>query len=40
MRYLGITTSRKEQYPDFEAVMRAEPLDFVQLNYSAGEREA
>lgn len=40
IRYLGITTSRASQYPDFEAVMRAEQLDFVQLNYSAGEREA
>ena len=40
IRYLGITTSRKEQYEEFAAVMRAEPLDFVQLNYSLGEREA
>jgi aryl-alcohol dehydrogenase-like predicted oxidoreductase len=40
IRYIGITTSRAGQYADFEAVMRAEPLDFVQLNYSAGEREA
>ena len=40
IRYIGITTSRASQYADFEAVMRAEPLDFVQLNYSAGERDA
>ena len=40
IRYLGITTSRKEQFDDFAAVMRAESLDFVQLNYSLGEREA
>lgn len=40
IRYIGITTSRAAQYPDFEAVMRKEALDFVQLNYSAGEREA
>lgn len=40
IRYIGITTSRKEQYEEFAAVMRAEPLDFVQLNYSIGEREA
>lgn len=40
IRYLGITTSRKEQYEEFAAVMRAESLDFVQLNYSLGEREA
>jgi diketogulonate reductase-like aldo/keto reductase len=40
IRYIGITTSRAAQYGDFEAVMRKEALDFVQLNYSAGEREA
>ncbi len=40
LRYVGITTSRAAQYADFEAVMRAEALDFVQLNYSVGEREA
>ncbi|MEQ1803650.1 MAG: aldo/keto reductase [Gammaproteobacteria bacterium] len=40
IRYLGITTSRKEQYEEFAAVMRSESLDFVQLNYSLGEREA
>ena len=28
------------QYADFEAVMRAESLDFVQINYSIGERES
>lgn len=40
IRYIGITTSRKGQYEEFAAVMRAERLDFVQLNYSLGEREA
>ncbi|MBM4196331.1 MAG: aldo/keto reductase [Gammaproteobacteria bacterium] len=40
IRYLGITTSFAPQYADFAAVMRAEQLDFVQLNYSIGEREA
>jgi len=40
IRYIGITTSRAAQYQDFEAVMRKEALDFVQLNYSVGEREA
>lgn len=40
IRYIGITTSVASQYADFEAVMRAEKLDFVQLNYSVGEREA
>jgi diketogulonate reductase-like aldo/keto reductase len=40
IRYLGITTSTSRQYEDFAAVMRSEKLDFVQLNYSPGEREA
>ena len=40
IRYIGITTSRKEQYEEFVEVMRKEPLDFVQLNYSVCEREA
>jgi len=40
IRYIGITTSRASQFEDFAEVMRAEDLDFVQLNYSAGEREA
>jgi aryl-alcohol dehydrogenase-like predicted oxidoreductase len=40
IRYVGITTSVAAQYAEFEAVMLAELLDFVQLNYSVGEREA
>jgi diketogulonate reductase-like aldo/keto reductase len=40
IRYIGITTSVASQYAEFEQVMRAEKLDFVQLNYSIGEREA
>jgi diketogulonate reductase-like aldo/keto reductase len=38
IRYLGITTSRDPQYADFEAAMKAYPLDFVQLDYSIGDR--
>ncbi|NIR46254.1 MAG: aldo/keto reductase [Gemmatimonadetes bacterium] len=37
IRYIGITTSRSSQYDDFEAVMRQEELDFIQVNYSVGE---
>ena len=40
IRYTGITTSRERQYEDFAAVMRSESLDFIQINYSFGEREA
>lgn len=40
IRYIGITTSRSQQYAEFEDVMRNETLDFVQLNYSLEQREA
>ncbi len=39
-RYVGVTTSRIRQYEYLEQVMLAEDLDFVQLNYSLGERQA
>jgi aryl-alcohol dehydrogenase-like predicted oxidoreductase len=40
IRYLGITTSFDRQYEDFERVMREQELDFVQVNYSLGDRGA
>lgn len=40
IRYVGITTSRANQYEEFEQVMRDEEMDFVQLNYSLEQREA
>ena len=40
VRYIGITTSRSSQYEEFEKVMRAEELDFIQINYSLEQREA
>ena len=39
-RYVGVTTSFARQFERMEQVMRSEPLDFVQLNYSIGERQA
>lgn len=39
IRYTGITTSRESQYDEFEKVMKNEPLDFIQINYSLGERK-
>ena len=36
-RYIGVTVSSNRQHEAFEAVMRAEPLDFVQINYSVME---
>jgi diketogulonate reductase-like aldo/keto reductase len=38
IRYLGITTSRDPQYADTEAAMQQHDLDFVQLDYSIGDR--
>ena len=40
IRYVGITTSRSNQYSEFENVMREWDLDFVQVNYSLEQREA
>lgn len=40
VRYVGITTSRIPQHDATEAVLGREPMDFVQLNYSLGERHA
>mgnify|MGYP001821491505 FL=1 len=40
IRYIGITTSRSSQYQEFEKIMQAEDLDFIQVNYSLEQREA
>jgi diketogulonate reductase-like aldo/keto reductase len=40
LRYVGITTSEGRRHDLFEQVMRAHPLDFVQLTYNAVDREA
>ncbi len=40
LRYIGITTSRERQYEEFEQVMRAEDLDFIQVDYSLEHRVA
>ena len=39
-RYVGVTTSFTRQYRQMEEVLRTEDLDFVQVNYSLGERQA
>ena len=38
--YLGVTHYTSSAYGELESVMRAETLDFVQLNYSADDRAA
>ena len=40
IRYLGVTHYSATGHDALERVMRSEPLDFVQLNYSLAEREA
>jgi aryl-alcohol dehydrogenase-like predicted oxidoreductase len=40
IRYVGITTSMDGQYPQMKAAMQKYPLDFIQVDYSIGNRDA
>jgi diketogulonate reductase-like aldo/keto reductase len=40
LRYVGVTHYTAGAYDELERVLRSERLDFVQVNYSLGEREA
>jgi diketogulonate reductase-like aldo/keto reductase len=40
IRYLGVTHYTASAYDDLERILRSEPLDFMQVNYSLGERTA
>jgi diketogulonate reductase-like aldo/keto reductase len=40
LRYLGVTHHTAAAHAELERVLRAEPVDFVQLNYSLAEPEA
>jgi diketogulonate reductase-like aldo/keto reductase len=40
VRYIGVTHYTASAYDELERILRAEALDFVQLNYSVVEREA
>lgn len=40
IRYLGVTHYTASAYDELERVLRSQPLDFVQVNYSLGERAA
>lgn len=40
IRYLGVTHYTAAQHDDVARIVESEPLDFVQVNYSIGEREA
>jgi diketogulonate reductase-like aldo/keto reductase len=39
LRYVGITTSHGRRHEDIEAIMRAHPLDFLQITYNVLDRE-
>ncbi|HKZ05538.1 MAG TPA: aldo/keto reductase, partial [Methylomirabilota bacterium] len=40
IRYVGVTHYTRSAYDELERVLRGERLDFVQINYSLGERDA
>jgi diketogulonate reductase-like aldo/keto reductase len=40
IRHLGVTHYTSSAYDELERVLRSETLDFVQVNYSLGERDA
>ena len=40
IRYIGVTTSSTGSHEALMEIMRREPLDFVQVNYSIGSRDA
>ena len=39
VRYIGVTCTNERQYPELEAVMRNEPLDFIGVDYAIDNRE-
>jgi len=39
LRYVGITTSEGRRHSDVERIMRAHPIDFVQVSYNVADRE-
>jgi aryl-alcohol dehydrogenase-like predicted oxidoreductase len=40
IRYVGITTSFENQYPEFERTIKKETLDFIQVDYALDNRNA
>jgi len=39
LRYVGITTSEGRRHREIEALMRSQPIDFVQVSYNLLDRE-
>ena len=40
VRYIGVQVIADERFPQLEAVMRNEPIDFIGVNYDVGSRRA
>ncbi len=40
VRYIGITSTNRNRYPDLAQVMRDEPIDFIGVDYAVDNREA
>jgi len=40
IRYIGITTSKVSEHPQMLELMRKHPFDFIQVDYSLGNRDA
>jgi aryl-alcohol dehydrogenase-like predicted oxidoreductase len=39
VRYIGVTSTRKDQYGELARVMRSEPLDFIGVDYAVDNRD-
>jgi len=39
IRYIGVTTSAPQQYDELQRIMRAEPLDFIGIDYAVDNRD-
>jgi aryl-alcohol dehydrogenase-like predicted oxidoreductase len=40
VRYIGVTSTSSQRYPDLEQVMRDEPVDFIGVDYAVDNRES
>jgi aryl-alcohol dehydrogenase-like predicted oxidoreductase len=40
VRYIGVTSTSEDRYPDLAAVMRNEPIDFIGVDYAVDNRSA
>ncbi len=39
IRYIGVTTTSEQQYPELIEIMKREPLDFIGVDYAVDNRE-